>query len=370
MAAVLKTANGAGSKLAITATVGHITYPEPVVAVDFKLQNTGQGTSLIWKAGVEVVDAKINTAPVLRFTYDSIGSALDFHALNTGWGPAKCEVVINNPELESLYSRPKLSFKGDLYTGDRTILRLSHAGANRDRLVEIRKLIDDREQALRALERALNRRDAVELNNFRAPLFSDSEVYQLESIIDHIKKGEKIEQFKREYFTKSYLPQKAIPAADLTVVGSCSDDDHHSFSIKENITPTERLFFGDNGGRLWIGASTFDIQYYGPGLNYSLLSEPTVVSVIDPESAPSEKTYPLSRAIAPGGVERFFISLGATKSAKISVRFKIYVDRDQLKSDLFTVDLWCPTDCRFSQVVPDGTELRNENGTWVFPNPM
>src|SRR5262249_22632087 len=153
--------------------------------------------------------------------YSSNGSALDFHAVNTGWGGATCDLSVTNSWLERLYAKSALSFQGTVYTGDRMLLRVAHVGANLIQLSEVRKEISEREQALSALKIALDRRDANTLKQFRAPLFSSPEVNQLAQIIEHIQKREKIQPFEKEYFTKSYLPQNAIPTDPITVVGTC-----------------------------------------------------------------------------------------------------------------------------------------------------
>src|SRR5205823_6609396 len=130
IASAFRLASGGRSTLAVKADVQQATYAESVAAVDFQLQNTGPGTALLWKVGLEIVKASINTTPVLRYTYDVNGSALDLHAVNTGWGKATCELTLKNPQLERLYSPAALTFRGDIETGDRILLRLTHAGAN------------------------------------------------------------------------------------------------------------------------------------------------------------------------------------------------------------------------------------------------
>ncbi|MFL6449921.1 MAG: hypothetical protein ACJ746_19885 [Bryobacteraceae bacterium] len=369
MASVFRTASGDRSTLAVKADAQQARYPESVTAVDFQVQNTGTGTALLWKVGLDVVKASIDTTPVLRYTYDVNGSALDLHAVNTGWGRATCELTLKNPQLESLYSPAALTFRGDIETGDRIMLRLAHAGANPSRVNDVRKLIVQREDAMRSIQIALTRNDSAQLQRFGKPLLSDSEARQLQWIIERLKRHEKVDKFEREYFTKSYMPQHAIPADYITVVGSCVDEKQKRSPVSEEARP-RAWPFGDDGGRLWIGASTFEIEYFGAPMQSALFSEPTFVAVIDPEATPREKTYPISRAIPPGGVERFFITIGATKSASVTVRFTVYVDATvQLKSDLFTLAFWCPTDCRFTHVVPDGTEFQNDHGTWILPLP-
>lgn len=93
-------------------------------------------------------------------------------------------------------------------------------------------------------------------------------------------------------------------------------------------------------------------------------SEPTFVSVLDPDSVPAQKQYGLARRIPPGEVERFFIAVVSKKSARFRVRLKFFVDKSTvLESELIEVALWRPTDS--APNIPDGDEIENESGVWT-----
>src|SRR5437867_2779648 len=53
---------GKQSDYAVSATTPG-TSEESLAAVDFKFQNTGQGSAFLWKVGLEVVKAQVNSSP-------------------------------------------------------------------------------------------------------------------------------------------------------------------------------------------------------------------------------------------------------------------------------------------------------------------
>ena len=102
-----------------------------------------------------------------------------------------------------------------------------------------------------------------------------------------------------------------------------------------------------------------------------LPSAPTFASIIDPGAGAQELSYRLSRKIPPGDVERFYIVVGTKMTAKLSVKFKFYVDQGTiLLSDPVDLDLSCPTDCRLPIAIADGTEfVQSTDGGWYLPIP-
>jgi hypothetical protein len=90
-------------------------------------------------------------------------------------------------------------------------------------------------------------------------------------------------------------------------------------------------------------------------------SDTTYVTIIEPAKGPHEVTYPISRRIAPGDVERFHIMVGASKSSKLRLQFKFYVDKDHIvQSEMFDVDVWNPKNSGWEKYYEDNSALSRE----------
>lgn len=66
---------------------------------------------------------------------------------------------------------------------------------------------------------------------------------------------------------------------------------------------------------------------------------------------PTEKSYPISLSVPAGDPERFFLLVGANKSAKLTAKFKFYFDGEQLlESQQFELKVWRPANARINFV--------------------
>jgi hypothetical protein len=62
--------------------------------------------------------------------------------------------------------------------------------------------------------------------------------------------------------------------------------------------------------------------------------------------------------IPAGGVERFHILVGASKSCNLRLRFKFSIDKNQVvASDEFTIRIWNPRNSGLENMYMDGQEL-------------
>ena len=136
------------------------------------------------------------------------------------------------------------------------------------------------------------------------------------------------------------LPYRALLAASCLLFALCparaQEDkklDARLRDLEKTIAAVRNLEFKEPvtcslSCKLLISEAGFEL---GGGDNYVLRmivpSEPTFVSVLDPDSVPAQKQYGLARRIPPGEVERFFIAVVSKKSARFRVRLKFFADK-------------------------------------------
>jgi hypothetical protein len=90
-------------------------------------------------------------------------------------------------------------------------------------------------------------------------------------------------------------------------------------------------------------------------------SDVTYITMLDPLQGEHERTYPISRKIAPGDVERFHIMIGARVSCRLLVKFKFFIDKTSLiESEEFEIQIWNPRNSRKEYDYKDGSELQRE----------
>ena len=90
-------------------------------------------------------------------------------------------------------------------------------------------------------------------------------------------------------------------------------------------------------------------------------SDVTFISIIDPLQGPHEKSYPISRKIPPGDVERFHIMVGAPMSCHLHMQFVFFTDASKtVESQQFDVHIFNPRDSWWSINYKDGSELQRE----------
>jgi hypothetical protein len=77
-----------------------------VPVIDFKFQNTGDATALMWQFEIEVLESKLDPTPALEFGfsacrigdfwgYEESDKHLQIYATNHGYGPAEnCEIIL------------------------------------------------------------------------------------------------------------------------------------------------------------------------------------------------------------------------------------------------------------------------------------
>jgi hypothetical protein len=93
------------------------------------------------------------------------------------------------------------------------------------------------------------------------------------------------------------------------------------------------------------------------GVYFSDLTYVTYIQV-SPEQEIPVLDYPISRNIAPGGIDRFHVMVGAPKSSMLRVRFAIVLGKDTtIRSDVFEFHLWNPRNLQLHKQYFDGAAM-------------
>jgi hypothetical protein len=111
--------------------------------IDVKFLNPGTIAAVLWQFAVEVLAAEIDPTPVLRFSFEVDSGGLRIFAENCGWGRAsECEVVVDEPTLNRLFSQEERSFAGDIASEEtKPILHLSPHRIPAERFQGLRALL-------------------------------------------------------------------------------------------------------------------------------------------------------------------------------------------------------------------------------------
>jgi hypothetical protein len=92
-----------------------------------------------------------------------------------------------------------------------------------------------------------------------------------------------------------------------------------------------------------------------------MISRPDVIycSIIDVETGPHTREYPISRQVPPGDAEHFQIVIGARKSSHLRLKIQFFIDKNQIiESKTFPIEIWNPRDSRYRHQYVDGSEIR------------
>lgn len=349
-----------------------ITFP----AIDFKFQNTGGSTAILWQYAVEVLEAEIDPTPVPKFRLITDSTSFAVKVVNNGWGPANdCTFLLTHPLLNRLFSEPTRRFVGTVANGEEKTL-FSFPMSSEQFLKEHQRLYKESEEVFNS-----SLSDEV-----RKTLYRAFPPYRLEDLMDQWRRSdrrvnprlrEKVEkwlrtEFESKWFLNPYSRDletayilSAMRAADLSVkLGSnnaipiavinhpqltweCSDERNTRLSGDEVIS-----------GFLYMSSVGF---FYEAAVRCGAAMDhgPTFCSVIDPALGPHVLTYPISRMIPPGEAERFHIVVGATRSCSMRVRFKFAVDKSKvIESKIFNIEIWNPRQSSFELDYIDGKSFQ------------
>lgn len=114
-------------------------------AIDFKFQNTGTATAVLWQFIIKVIKAEIDILPTFDFRMNVKDNALQIAAVNNGWGNAHdCLIQIDEPTLNRLFPENERQFRGAIQSGkEQQILTLTKGLAQQDNFEALRKEFND-----------------------------------------------------------------------------------------------------------------------------------------------------------------------------------------------------------------------------------
>lgn len=292
--------------------------------IDFKFRNGGDATAFLWRFVIDVAEAEIDTTPVLSFSVTEIDGAFCVSVRNRGWGPARsCRVSIAEEALCLAFPTEALTYCGTIESGEeKPIIRLTHLQA-----------------IAGALDPLVDRR--VRLPRLRGYSFTDS-------------RGEHrlARNMAAGWFEEIDLYGTLLES--ICAAWECSDDHggiHHDTAQVESF-PNEHLVLTREG---FVKVEEVEDAHL---CKASAPSDATFVALLDPLRGLHQRSYPISRKIPPGDVERFHILVGAAMSCRLRLRFQFSVDKfGTVASDLFEVHICNSRGHQREQRYLDGDEL-------------
>jgi len=306
----------------------HNEYNYDFPTIDFKFQNTGNATAFLKQFTINVIQAEIDTTPVLKFTADAIDGALQIAVSNRGWGTVECQLQLHEPTLERLFP---------------THLQKSVVLESSD------------EQQVFHLTLDMADKEQFEL------------IKQKFTSFDEMTEGEKYKKYKTILLRKllrKLLKQKheeelgkiifsGLPLEAFQVSYRCSDRKNLEYLNEQKL---------DSWGRDFLLTANEFIVLQPPVFCSAKESDITYTSVINlMQQEPQELVYPISRKISQGDVERFHIMIGSSMSVKLRLRFKFSIDKDKsVESEEFEIYVWNPKSSRWANRYRDGDGLRRD----------
>lgn len=310
--------------------------------IDFKFQNTGDATAVLWEFQIAVLEASIDRTPVLSGRYlcpgvketewnrsywstlfDSSGN-LTILLKNDGWGAARnCRLAVRNPLLERIFTDDELRFEGDIESREERTLTL------KAKLLE-EELFDNFEEEDRKLSASERHRSGHD------------EWYWV----------------RMRSMPPDMPPEgSGIRLHELAVHGAARDASGIEREIHVVLQPPTKH------GELLLQKDRF-LWWEGESPRYAPLRSAVIYStIIDVDQGPHNRTYRISRKIPPGDVERFHVMIGASKSCQLKLKFCFRVDeKDQVKSGVFSVQIWNPANKSYHLRYPDGEEMNRTLG--------
>lgn len=271
--------------------------------IDFNFQNTGRATASLWQFSTCVLDVEIDKTPVLNFRVDIEGDNLIVIATNNGWGTADdCEIQIDEPLLNRLFTDLERQYKGEIANGDSlNILSLSKRSSN---TAEFEAMKEE---------------------------FKDVSHYSPEPPFHQSIRGIRLGVMNVRWTGK----------------------DAHGNTYQDQ----ERIKCFDREGEYVITDNGF-FKTRNPRTGGGAYSDVTYSTIIDPMKGPHEYKYPFRRKIPSGDTERFHVMIGASMSCHLRMKLKFYVDQAQvIESDELNLEIWNPRDSHWHYPYRDGEEL-------------
>lgn len=276
-------------------------------AIDFKFQNTGTATAVLWQFVIKVMKAEVDISSTFDFRMNVKDNALQIAAINNGWGDAHdCLIQIDEPTLNRLFPESARQFRGAIPSGEeQQILTLTKRLAQQDNFEALRK----------------------EFKDIRLPTGIPIGICGIEL---------------------------QAPQATWT----CKNDNVNTDTNNAKVRKFNNFYLVEDGFK--------EDFLSGAGL----ISEVTYSAIIDASKGSQERVYSISRKIPPGDVERFHIMVGSPTSCHLQLKFVFHVDKSTIiESDMFDVHLWNPRNSGWNYQYKDGEELKGDIDQWQNGSP-
>jgi hypothetical protein len=282
--------------------------------IDFKFQNSGNATAFLWKFAVNVLSAEIDITPVLDFDWGVEKRQLEVSVTNNGWGVAKdCTIDVDERTLTRLFDKNSLRFSGSLASGEsKPCFCLS--------------VSDVPKHVLQAIERDFSPLMSERDSSYYGSLSTYSDNDLASAIGIKLKNGHATCRMADER-GNTHTQRKAI-----------------SFARFNKSIALTRTGFVEMESEVHACIAQSDTTY---------------ISLIDPQAGSHERIYPMSRKVPPGDIERFHIMVGASKSCRLQLQFKFFVDKESVvESNRFDIHIVLPRNNEWMlHEYKDGSEL-------------
>lgn len=289
--------------------------------IEFKFLNNGNGTALLRKFVVSVLEFRVDYTPVIRPYVTMNNRDLIINIKNDGWGPAYCQ----NIKLSSPYQR---LFPSVVPLQAQSI----KSGQDVTGLIMLSCNNLDRSEYLNLLH----------------------------------SKGTELD---KEYRSFRDIQDKKVLFIDPPVIDIEFQDianNHFSVSLPSS---TERLG-GNAGGGLRLCQKGF--EWYADIVMFckSLPSAIYYIS-IEEDQLKKQREYSITHTIPSGEAEYFSIMVGSSKSCELEIQLEFIIDSNTvIKSDKFCIKIWNPMNEHNHSRLVNGDELISrkllENSTSKF----
>ena len=325
-------------------------FPE----IDFKFKNSGNSVAVLWQFSVYVTATEINRTPDLEFQY-KVGdytyephldhrNSLSITAKNYGWGPANnCSIACTDPVIAELFPEKERCVADDIRSGESLVFRLRPEGIDQTKFRILHSTL--REKALREVVKERNNEDGwSEQENERQDTWYLSKAF--------LEPPDQYPYYKTSMEMDNDNSIAVIPLEAPMVSWSCADVSGRALSGNKAASQ----YYPE--GHLYVCAEGFVLITY-TRVCCILQSDAKYCVIIDPDQGPQERVYPISRAIPAAGAERFHIMVGATKSCRLNLKFKFWIDKQRVvESKDFDIEILCKFNARFSY--EDGDEITRD----------
>ncbi|QDG93256.1 hypothetical protein NIBR502774_12515 [Rhizobium sp. NIBRBAC000502774] len=353
-------------------------FPE----IDFSLKNSGGSAALISNFTLNILASRIDPTPVLDFRYavderrfvwrgDSPGdwegdASLSLITQNKGWGPAEeCRLLFSEPALDLLFPIEARTLNCRLDSLASATFKLDPKAIDQSYFSSVhRQLLD---MARFDMEKKLPEFLRWNSHMTQGNGYEQGEIERSYAQYQEVTRGafERSWYRPRDHRWSSEVTEERVPTIPLDspiVTWSCSDERDRRHSGTSTVRSP-----GPDGGSFYLTSTgfSFDSRVL---LKCALGSDRTYCVLIDPDQAPQQRSYPISRQIPAAGVDRFHIRVGATKSCEATIQFEFVVDGEKVvKSNPFEMKIWNPAGS-WNHGFADGDEILRGDSVWEKMN--